>query len=81
MSDCQSCVPELTVGLIALMNAQYRQAQAARTVCRCGPVDFVVPQTEDNKPRNILEEIVWCACCLHKSAQLMLPLVVALMHQ
>ena len=25
----------------------------------CGPVDFKVPCTEDNKPRNILEEIVW----------------------
>jgi indole-3-glycerol phosphate synthase len=25
----------------------------------CGPVDFKVPTEEDNKPRNILEEIVW----------------------
>lgn len=25
----------------------------------CGPVDFKVPSTEENKPRNILEEIVW----------------------
>ena len=27
--------------------------------CRCGPVDFKVPQSEANQPRNILEEIVW----------------------
>ena len=25
----------------------------------CGPVDFKVPSSDDNKPRNILEEIVW----------------------
>lgn len=25
----------------------------------CGPVDFKVPSTDENKPRNILEEIVW----------------------
>ncbi len=25
----------------------------------CGPVDFKVPASEENKPRNILEEIVW----------------------
>lgn len=25
----------------------------------CGPVDFKVPQSDDNKPRNVLEEIVW----------------------
>ena len=25
----------------------------------CGPVDFKVPSTEENKPRNILEEIIW----------------------
>ncbi|CAL5224821.1 g7571 [Coccomyxa viridis] len=25
----------------------------------CGAMQFVVPQSEDNKPRNILEEIVW----------------------
>lgn len=25
----------------------------------CGPVDFQVPSTEENKPRNILEEIIW----------------------
>lgn len=25
----------------------------------CGPVDFKVPTDDDNKPRNILEEIVW----------------------
>ena len=31
----------------------------------CGPVDFKVPSTEDNKPRNILEEIVW-----HKAAEM-----------
>lgn len=30
---------------------------------RCGPVDFKVIQTEENKPRNILEEIVWYAAC------------------
>ena len=27
--------------------------------CSCGAMQFVVPQSEDNKPRNILEEIVW----------------------
>ena len=26
---------------------------------RCGPVDFRVIQSDENKPRNILEEIVW----------------------
>lgn len=26
---------------------------------KCGPVDFKVPAAEANKPRNILEEIVW----------------------
>lgn len=31
----------------------------------CGPVDFKVPSTEDNKPRNILEEIVW-----HKAVEI-----------
>lgn len=25
----------------------------------CGPVDFRVPSGEENKPRNVLEEIVW----------------------
>lgn len=25
----------------------------------CGPVDFKVPGSDENKPRNILEEIVW----------------------
>lgn len=25
----------------------------------CGPVDFLVPAGDENKPRNILEEIVW----------------------
>ncbi|KAL3141750.1 hypothetical protein ABBQ32_004431 [Trebouxia sp. C0010 RCD-2024] len=31
----------------------------------CGPVDFKVIQTEENKPRNILEEIVW-----HKAVEI-----------
>ena len=39
---------------------------------RCGPVDFRVIQTEENKPRNILEEIVWYAA---SSAQPALPWV------
>lgn len=25
----------------------------------CGPVDFKIPSSDDNQPRNILEEIVW----------------------
>jgi indole-3-glycerol phosphate synthase len=31
----------------------------------CGPVDFKVPMTDDNKPNNILEEIVW-----HKAVEI-----------
>jgi indole-3-glycerol phosphate synthase len=31
----------------------------------CGPVDFKVPSTDENKPRNILEEIVW-----HKAVEI-----------
>jgi indole-3-glycerol phosphate synthase len=31
----------------------------------CGPVDFKVPSSEENQPRNILEEIVW-----HKAVEI-----------
>lgn len=27
--------------------------------CRCGPVAFQVPLEQEDKPNNILEEIVW----------------------
>jgi indole-3-glycerol phosphate synthase len=31
----------------------------------CGPVDFKVPNSDDNNPRNILEEIIW-----HKAVEI-----------
>jgi len=44
----------------------------------CGPVDFKVPSSDDNKPRNILEEIVWYKAVEIENMRQKLPLAMLL---
>jgi hypothetical protein len=43
----------------ACMLSEARVLTARVCACRCGPFDFKVQTGDENKPRNILEEIVW----------------------
>ena len=62
----QSSLPQSFLGFAVVTDVKFPATE------RCGPVDFRVVQTEENKPRNILEEIVWYAA---SSAQPALPWV------
>ena len=42
------------------MAAWHLADSLSHVTLRCGPFDFKVTGLDDNKPRNILEEIVWC---------------------